>query len=109
CRKRIRRNELSFPRRKSLPVSPPSLVPLRGHAARLVNPRPEHPLQISAGSRQRLPQINLLALLGRRRDQRLILGHIDPGNPRRFPVSRPYELGLGGILRHIHSLLGLIL
>ena len=42
-------------------ISTPAVVPLRGHAARLVNSRREHALHVSSRSRQRLLQINLLA------------------------------------------------
>src|ERR1039458_1437491 len=87
---RIRRNKLPLPRRKTLRISRPSIVPLVRHAAHLVNPRRKHSLHVSFRSNQRLSQINHLPLLSSRSDPRPVPAHIISRDPSRFPVpTRP--------------------
>ena len=88
-RQRIRRKELSLPRRVPLRIPSPSIVPLRGRSARLAQPRRKHPLHVSFRSSQRLPQVNDFPLLPRRTYQRPVPPHILSRNPPRLPIPRP--------------------
>ncbi len=87
-RQAIRRNELPLPRREPLPISAPPVVPLLRPTARLVDSGREHPLQISSRRRQRLLQINLLALVHRHWHQRPPFLHIHAGQPTALPIAR---------------------
>src|SRR5580700_1612756 len=87
-RQRIRRDKLSFSRRKSLRIPCPPIVPLVRHSARLVDPRRKHSLDVCLRSSQRLPQINLFPLLSSRGNQRPVPAHILARDPPRLPVPR---------------------
>src|ERR1700691_5282060 len=91
CRQRIRRDKLSFPRRKSLRIPCPPVVPLVRHSARLVDRRRKHSLDVRLRSSQRLPQINLFSLFSSRGNQRPVPAHILTGDPPRLPVPRLLE------------------
>src|SRR5579862_1077496 len=105
-------DELSFPRRKSLAESTPSVIPLGRRAARLIDPRREKPLQIRPRSVQRLLQIQFAPLVERERHHRVPLFHEYASDPTSFPVPRTHHRrfahtnrSLGGFLRNFFRLL----
>src|SRR5580658_253107 len=102
---RIRRNKLSLPRRESLRIPCPSVVPLVRDATRLVNSRCKHPLHISFGRGQCLPQIDISPFLRCQRNQLPVLAHINSSNPSRLPIPRLQQPRRSRILRHAHGLL----
>jgi hypothetical protein len=104
-RQRVRRNKLSFPRRKPFRVSSPPIVPLRRRSAKLVIPRRKHSLHIGLRSRQRLPQIDLFPLLPRRTNQCPLPPHILSRYPSRLPIPRPPQPRRSCVPRHPGSFL----
>src|ERR1700683_1300539 len=107
-RHRVRRNKLSFPRSKPLPIPSEPTAPLPRSSARLVNQRPKHPLHVSFRSSQRLLQINFFPLLSRQRNQLPIRTHINSRNPPRFPIARLLQPRRSRIFRSFCGLLGLV-
>src|ERR1700683_5452276 len=107
-RHRVRRNKLSFPRSKPLPIPSEPTAPLPRSSARLVNQRPKHPLHISFRSSQRLLQINFFPLFSRQRNQLPIRTHINSRNPPRLPIPRLNQASSSHVLRRFGGLLRLI-
>src|SRR5579863_6342896 len=108
-RQSIRRDKLPLPRRKSLRIPSPPIVPLRRCPPHLINSRAKHPLHVSFRSNQRLPQINHLPPLSTRSDQRPVPAHILPCNPSRLPVPRPQQLVLCLVTHKFHRIPVLLL